>query len=122
MIKLKISVTKEILKKSKYCSTLFNLGPSSENCAIALAVRDIFPNAIVGIKDMFFGVDVVESPISLPIVARRFIAEFDSSSPDLRIKMNPVSFEITVPNYVIDKINIDELRPLLVNHPTLELV
>ena len=45
-MKLEIKVTKEILSKSMFCA-----GESDyiqENCAFALAVRDIFPKARIG--------------------------------------------------------------------------
>lgn len=45
MTQLKITVTKEILEKSKNCGDAYGAG---KNCAIALAVRDVFPMAWVG--------------------------------------------------------------------------
>jgi hypothetical protein len=117
---LKITVTKEILEKSKMCGTKLGI-LMSENCAIAIAVRDIFPDACVGNPQILLGVlpfDVV----NLPIDAIKFIERFDVSSPQDRVNMEPISFEIEIPDEVIAKINIDELRPLLINHPTLELV
>jgi hypothetical protein len=118
MTKLKITVTKEILEKSKNCGHENKL--ISQSCAISLAVIDIFPNVSVGadsILDMSTGLYM-----ELPEVAKKFIDSFDWANPEERVKMNPISFEIEIPNEVIEKINIDELRPLLVNHPTLELV
>lgn len=117
MIKLKITVTKEILEKSKLC-----LGLAAENCAIALAVRGVFPKAVVGLDAIFLCVFERDPKIALPEEAKEFISEFDCLTPAERVNMNPISFEIEIPDAVIDRINIDELRPLLVNHPTLEIV
>lgn len=115
-VKLKISVTKEILEKSHNCSET----QVAMNCAIALAVRDIFPDACVGpIGIRPFSNQIA---ITLPKNARQFIGQFDSSTPEERMEMSPITFEIEVPDEVIELINIDELKPLLQNHPTLELL
>lgn len=118
--KLKITVTKEILEKSKNCQAY-----DGSNCAVSLAIRDIFPNTYVNTKTIDFD---PHNPfntkllVSLPSNAYSFIRTFDEASPAQRINMKPISFEIEIPDEVIDKINIDELKPLLQNHPTLQLV
>jgi hypothetical protein len=124
MIKLKITVTKEILEKSKWCgykldNEEFKL--TSQNCAIALAVRDVFPNAGVGANSVLLD-PPSEYFTNLPQEAIDFITAFDKSDPGVRSRMTPISFEIEIPDSVIGKINIEELRPLLVNHPTLQLI
>jgi len=48
-IKMKIKVTKEILKKSMWCGTSAGRGQIITNCAVALAVRDIFQEPQLGI-------------------------------------------------------------------------
>lgn len=122
MTKLKITVTKEVLEKSKYCGTEAG-GTPTENCAIAVAIRDLFPGAAVGRSAIFFYPVQNSQPITqLPEIAQEFIHRFDNLTPDKRIKMDPVSFEIEIPDVVINSINIDELKPLLENHPTLELI
>jgi hypothetical protein len=134
MTKLKITVTKEILEKSKYCGKrpygeeIEDDAPS--NCAIALAVREIFPFAWVGEDeiDPFYRTIVgfefrpLSERIELPTNAKNFITRFDGTSADDRPLLPEISFEVEIPDCVIDQINIDELRPLLANHPTLELV
>lgn len=134
MVKLKIKVTEGILKKSKHCGKNKKTFRFEEtNCAIALAVRDIFPKAYVEGSSVYFDSELDESgrvsilrgigiSAKLPPLAQDFIENFDFASPFKRVKMAPIEFEIKVPNCVIEKINIDELRPLLENHPTLELV
>src|SRR5688572_10299734 len=116
---LKITVTKEILEKSKDCG--YGGGPTPYNCAVALAVRDIFPRACVG--GNFWSPDqcVFDSYI-LPAEAIGIINKFDLTEPDDRPNITPISFEIEIPDEVISQINIDEIRSLLINHQNLELV
>lgn len=121
MTTLKIKVTHDVLVKSQFCSVDTTGNKVGENCAIALAVRDIFPDALVGTTEIApYGWKQSEH-IQLPIEAMRFIRDFDVAPPQKRVKMNPIEFEVSVPESIIEKINIDELRPLLENHPTLEL-
>jgi len=120
MTNLKIRVTKQILEESKYCKPeqyLFN-------CAIALAVRDIFPRATVGADFIrLFNDDIIEvKQIELPIIAKNFIRVFDTCEYKKRTLLDPIEFEISIPDEVIEEINIEELKPLLQNHPTLELI
>jgi hypothetical protein len=128
-IKLKISVTEYIISKSLLCGK----GDSNSintSCAIALAIRDIFPLARVEERGIFldnesfkkFGSDNIDGDIPLPPEASDFIVEFDNASINERLDMKPISFEIEIPDEVICQINIDEVRPLLQNHPTLELI
>lgn len=125
-MKLIIMVTKEILKRSAMCG----LCPGSEpglighNCAIALAVRDIFPGAYVQPQCIlpFGGNPYLGAPkISLPSEAISFISRFDGYTYEGRLRMHEISFEIEVPDSVIERIDISELTPLLENHPNLKL-
>lgn len=134
--KLKITVTKEILEKSAYCgvdsSECEDANPFHQlntHCAIALAVRDIFPSAIVEEKGIFMSKKSFDEnfhhgqpDITLPVRATDFINNFDTASPEERMEMKPISFHVHVPERVIDTINIEEIRPLLVNHPNLEFL
>lgn len=121
-ISLKIKVTKEILFKSRMCGVgiwaYTNVGSS---CAVALAVLDIFPKAWV--KHFYIELDnSCTKRIPLPMEATQFILEFDRATPELRPLLNELEFEIDIPDEVLEQINLAELRPLLINHPTLELV
>ena len=132
MTTLKIKVTKQILEESKYC------GMNMQSCAVARAVRDIFPNASVHFKHIFpFGtlefshesnVDKIVKKlgvggvINLPEDATDFIRQFDSCPNICRSSLPEIEFEISIPDEVIEKININEITPLLQNHPTLELI
>lgn len=61
--------------------------------------------------------------IPLPASARVFIANFDScNSREEKLAMGTLEFEIGVPEGLINAINIDEIKALLQDHPTLEIV
>jgi|SRR6478752_9144047 len=127
--KLEISITKEILERSKYCGG-YEVG---RNCAIACAIVDIFPNAWVGADSITFGkMELIGDTkafiansslgkIDLPIEAQSFIEQFDWLGVDERVLMQPISFNIEIPDEIVERINIEELKPLLANHPTLKL-
>lgn len=127
MVKLKIKVTKDILQRSMMCgtgiTTIDQLGISS-NCAIALAIRDIFPGATVGVDKVCFGVHGGYISSILPEIAKGFIADFDRKKrkPHRRLLMDEIEFEIEVPDVVVQAIDIQEVTRLLKNHPNLELV
>jgi len=113
-MKILIKVTKEVLKRSMFCS-----GTSiNENCAIALAVRDLFPRATVGASF----INSLAEQIELPDSAIRFIYKFDSKTPDQRLQMHPLSFEVDVPDSVINEVGISEAYRILSESKTLELV
>lgn len=121
MTKLKIKVTKEILKKTKHCTKDY----AYANCAIAESVRDLFPMAAV-MRDVIYvhvkDVGNLFAPvIILPPAASDFIECFDLNTPKERLEMEPIEFEVEVPDRFLESINIDEIRQLLINHPTLEL-
>lgn len=118
MTKLKIKVTKDILERSKMC---INDETAPTNCAIALAVRDIFPDARVGGFNLSFD-GTYKYFVSMPVDAILFIRRFDSTPSHLRPQLSEIEFEIEVPDEVTESINIDELKPLLQNHPNLQLV
>lgn len=127
MTKLQITVTKDILDKSKNCISF-----DGRNCAISLAIRDIFPDAFVAEAEVaFLKSDWAEHDdlcitfsyaYPLPIGAQNFIRFFDRCSTYERVKIIPFSFEIEIPDRVLESINIEEIKPLLENHPTLKLV
>ena len=134
MTKIRINVTKEILQRSSMCGISADgekiLGSKLDNsvggnCAIALAVREIFPKAFVGYEDIdpfFFetatevettskgicylanGNEEKKFKINLPKEASLFIGVFDDASPKERIELTPLSFEINVSENVINKL------------------
>lgn len=123
-MKLQINITKEILQRSMYCGTESYVG---KNCAIALAVRDIFPHAWIygnSIDPLYFMWVTIED-IPLPKIAIDFIVDFDflKNNPQERLSLPTFSFEIEVPEEVIDKLgNLDEVYKIIENSETLNLV
>jgi hypothetical protein len=133
MTTLRIKVTEEIIRKSRFCAPSSEMFPGY-NCAIALAVREIFPYAWVGTSNIkvyekeldILGMYDLPVPIpigsmNLPVEAKTFIINFDVSSPEQRLNLDELEFEIEIPDEIIARINIDEIRKLLKNSSTLEL-
>lgn len=122
MTKFKINITQQVLEDSKMCK--HEVG---QNCAIAKAISQLFPYINVGASEITFydnadldGCYFADS--TLPDEAIDFIAKFDEYTPEQRIKMQPFSFEIEVPDEVIDMVGIDEAHRILETSQTIELV
>lgn len=113
-MKIKIKVTKEILKRSVQCDGM--------KCAFALAVREFFPNAIVGLWELFpFGEHTTnEEQVLLPRSMQDFISVHDSIAD--KTVLNESTFELDLPQSVIDRIGISEVYKILSESKTLELV
>lgn len=127
-MKLKIKVTKEILERSKFCGTeetIKNLIDHIQtNCAVALAVREIFPKCYVKTYTIteHFVKEMSAWEIPLPEEVSSFIEAFDSLEPEQRVQMTPFEFEIPIPQEVIDSISIEGIKELIKDSKTLELV
>ena len=122
-MKILIKITKEVLEKTKMCNEEGKNAPAT-SCAIAYAVRDIFPKAWVErtrilINGWYGGGDTQSL---LPFKAIAFIEDFDDSTPEERVNMNPFSFEIDVPDSVINEIGIGQVYKVLSESKTLEYV
>jgi hypothetical protein len=123
---LKIKITKDILKKSMYCGNM----DTGKNCAIALAVRDIFPEACVGCSYIYphhYGSDVCnpfKNQMPLPDEARNFIENFDNlrDSPEKRLEMEELEFSVKIPDSLISEIDISSITEILKDHKNRELV
>lgn len=116
-MKILIKVTKEILERSAMCGhTTETRDSKSYNCAVALAAQEIFPGCQVCPWGIHYG------GVSMKHDAERFIAVFDLSEPAQRLLLQPQSFEIEVPQEVIEKIGIGEVYRILSESKTLELV
>lgn len=125
-MKLQVNLTQQIIIESKNCKN-----EPGENCAIANAIRDIFPDAMIGKDKIFFKKRLSEpfdfffnakdQAIQLPLAASIFINEFDNTNPAERVKMKPMSFEINVPDSLIDDIDISEIQDILSHSKTLQL-
>jgi hypothetical protein len=119
MTTLKIKVTKEHLAESKDCA--YGKHVVGQHCAIARAVRDIWPNAAVGRYNIYPSASQTKENIPMPEDAINFVSDFDDASPEQRLAMPELEFEITVPEWLIAKTDISEITRHLQNHPTLTL-
>jgi hypothetical protein len=131
-MKILIKVTKDVLKRSAECGHGAGSNVGS-NCAVAVAVLEIFPNAWVShawihlhdVNYPTFGYATehhAKHSIGLPPEASAFIALFDEAVPEERLKLDPISFEINVPDEVVSEIGIGEVYRILSESKTLELV
>ena len=116
-VRFKIKVTKEILELSKECGAHNDFDTIGKNCAIAIALKDIFPEVVVTDYYIFpFGIDnknkLDDLRIVMPKIAQDFVKVFDSLSAihKLRLLLPEFEFEISIPDEIISQINIDEVR------------
>lgn len=120
MTKITVLITKEVLEKTKMCGLNGNMMELvSQNCAVAYAVRELFPNASVGAGTISLD-SSLENKTPLSIKAQNFISAFDFSSAEERVLMPEVSFEIDVPDGVLSDIDISEVQRIVENSSTLE--
>ena len=119
-IPFKVRVTKEILELSKGCGIHNNMKVAGKNCAIALTLKDIFPDVFVSGHFIYpFGMNILDTDddlkITMPKIAMDFVRVFDSLSGvhNLRTSLPEFEFEIDIPDAAIAEINIDEVRTLL---------
>ena len=128
-MKLEISITRDILNRSANCVSF-----PGQNCAIGLAIFEIFGHRsnvdsheiVILNKNLYEGDLILKSnvmaQIPLPNKAQEFIDEFDESLPHERKLMEPFTFEINIPENVIEMINIDEIYKVLETSTCLKLV
>ena len=118
-LQLKIAITKEIIEQCKNCGNEIEEDEIGNNCAVAFALMDIFPNVYVTNYYIFpFGIEYEKEQklkIPLPIIAQQFIKLFDGFrlTPKLRLLLPEFEFTIDVHDEVIEQINIDEVRELI---------
>jgi hypothetical protein len=118
-VQFKIKITRDIIEQCKNCGALNDQFEISKNCAIALALQDIFPEVYVTNYYIFpFGINDekrTDIKMVLPVVAQQFIKLFDGFSlmPNLRLLLPEFEFAIDVLDKVIDEINIDEIIELI---------
>jgi hypothetical protein len=120
-LQFKIRITKEIIEQCKNCGATNDQFEIGRNCAIALALQNIFPEVYVTNYYIFpFGIadeKRADIKIMLPVIAQQFIKLFDGFylMPNLRLLLPEFEFSIDVPNEFIDEINIDEIKELIKN-------
>ena len=118
LTQLKITITKDIIRHCKNCGRQNEEDEIGKNCAIALAIKDIFPNVyITNYYILPFGIRHENDntlKIQLPVIAQQFIKLFDGFylTPNLRLLLPEFEFDIDIPDAVIEQINIDEIRGL----------
>lgn len=116
----RISVTKEIIAHCKDCHK--DRYAVEKNCAIALALSDIFPSVYVTNYSIYpFGIDSEKEKrikIPLPLIAQQFIKLFDGFHliPNLRLLLPEFEFTIEIPDEAIDHVNIDDALEPLATH------
>jgi hypothetical protein len=114
----KISITRQILEESKFCATNNNDAKiTGENCAIANALKYLFPDVHVTGHDIYpFGANENHIykyfRISMPQIAKDFIRVFDAlcKMPRARMLLPEFEFEISLPDEIIAEVNIDEIK------------
>jgi hypothetical protein len=119
-VQFTIAITKDILKAAKYCGFENDEETIGRNCAIAFAMKHIFPDIYVTGYDIFpFGAGYDNSikhiRLPLPLVAQHFVRLFDGFrlTPALRLLLPEFEFNIDIPDEVIALINIDEIRKII---------
>jgi hypothetical protein len=118
-VQFNIRITKEIIEHCKNCGAENNKQEIGRNCAVAFALKDIFPDVYVTNYYIFpFGIDYGKGKdikITLPVIAQQFIKLFDGfyPTPNLRLLLPEFEFRINIPDEVIDLININEVSELI---------
>lgn len=116
-MKILIKITKDVLRRSAMCR-----GNITENCAVALAVRDMFPESWMGRAYLCLSYGYTKYYyITVNNNVTQFIKSFDISTPAQRLLLPEFSFEIEVPQQLIDSIGIGEVYRILSESKTLEL-
>ena len=115
----KIVITKEIIAQCKNCGTGNDNRRIENNCAIAVALADIFPKVYVTDLYIFpFGIDgdkEKDIKIPMPVIAQQFIKLFDGFrlTPRLRLILPEFEFTIDITDEVIEQIDINDVRELI---------
>jgi len=118
MTKITVHVTKEVIKMTSGCSIY-----DGENCAVAYAIRELFPKAVVFCLEMTFHRKDRHNRskwAKLPQEVSNFITEFDTN-PAHRHKLSPFSFDIEIPDEALEGIDISEVHRILKESKTLSL-
>ena len=130
-MKLKIFITKNILEQSKNCSKSDLM--VGQNCAIGLAIYALFGNKswVSGnsitifersvITNLDFMQNSTVSQINLPPNAIDFIGQFDKLTSEQKIKMEPISFDIEIPEKIVDMLGLTYIHQVIELQPQLEL-
>ncbi len=139
MTKITIHITKEVLEASKYCGKQggsHQVARIGQNCAIGKAIHNLFPNSWVNNARIRVANTPIEFDedgwisaewtrkcifIDLPEKAQVFIIEFDIMDPNSRTQMPELSFDIEIPDSVLEFIPIDDVYRILSESKTMSL-
>lgn len=75
----------------------------SQNCAISLAIRKVWPFADVFTNGIYPNLTLPSDKIDLPRSAAIFIKVFDMAMPEHRLEMKPFYFDIEVTESMLPK-------------------
>jgi len=123
MIKLKVKVTKKILKESMMfrCPSL----EVTSNCAVALAIREIFPEATVGYV-IFRPFHKNKWGLISEHDGEHFITQFDQlrETPEKRLDLPETVVTLDITDEIIDHLStmIPNYEEVVNAQPHLELV
>lgn len=117
MIQIKVKVTKDILRESMMCGT--NAKLKTKNCAVALAIKEIFPFASVGVFEYY--------PVSTKTTYARhdggtFIKMFDLSTPAERLLLPETEITLDITDEILEAIDLPEIAAKVETIDHLELV
>lgn len=123
MTKILIHITRNILERSANCRSK----DRAANCAFALATKELLPLAAVGvwaIYPVFFGGGPEKTRKNFPISDKMslFILDFDEKTPEQRRNMLEESFELEIPDNVLEEIDISDVHKILEESETMELI
>ena len=121
MIKLQVKVTKEILRESMYCNQQYH-----NNCAIAIAIKEIFPKSETYGESVFIlGSDSEVYPImglEAKHDGKEFIEKFDKSNPQKRSLMPETIVTLDITDEILEKINLEDMSNMVSKIEHLELI
>lgn len=144
-MKIQINITKEVLFMTRYCGHVPVAGEKffqnnhcdyiignrlslNNNCAITYAVQKLFPYAATSPVAIYFFKNHPELYRNfycyafIPLYVSEFIKKFDYATTEERLRMQPFSFQIKIPEKVIDLIGINEIHKELKESSTMDLV
>lgn len=120
-MKIEININKDVLRRSMWCGV--GSGYEWKNCAVSIAIRDLMPLAEV-FEHYIEPFRCCKIKIPVPSFVSEFIEQFDSlkDTPESRLLLPEFSFEIDVPDEVIERIGIEEAKAILERSETLNLI
>jgi len=98
MNSLTVCITRDIIARSYRCGTENEIDMIGNHCAIALALKDRFPDVFVSGTHIYLFGDESDEAIPLPEEAVDFIRRFDSlaNTPKERMGLPELAFEVAL--------------------------